>query len=227
MPLNVASYVSRSLDSAILPAFIPATAAAAYARSYQVVVTPVTQLQLSLGPAILERLARARDGSNEDALLSRTWRLLMVATGSASVVIGALSMVIADVLFGPGWPQASVFVAGMVCGLPALTVVVFCSWRLQLRGELQRSVRHLLVMLLPPVLVIAVATQFGPQGAVATLAALGAFTPAIVLSANIGAYRAGPRPIVMFLQCIGWWSVTALIFAAISLSAGFWHFQNW
>ena len=63
LPVNIASYLSRSLDTGFLPAFLPAAAAAAYARSYQLVVVPIGQIQLSLGPAILERLStRATKG---------------------------------------------------------------------------------------------------------------------------------------------------------------------
>ncbi len=58
MPLNVASYASRSIDSGVLPLILPAAAAATYSRSYQLIVSPVTQIQLSLGGAIVERLAR-------------------------------------------------------------------------------------------------------------------------------------------------------------------------
>jgi len=173
MPLNVASYASRSIDSGVLPLILPAAAAATYSRSYQLIVSPVTQVQLSLGGAIVERLARHTNepGSGAANFDKRLWLALHSVTFVAAVGLSLCAPFIEHVFFGPKWFHVDLMVSSMAALLPALTMSTYMSWKLQIRADLRHSMTNLAVLMLVPVLAIVLALVGGTVGAVIGLAA--------------------------------------------------------
>ena len=219
--LNISSYLSRSLDSGLLPALIPAAAAAAYARSYQVVVAPMTQLQLSLGGAAVERLARVA----ESAELNRVRRLLFIAVVvsacAAGVVVSAGSGIISDVLFGPKWPMANVFLAATACQLPVLSLATYSAWQLQIRPNHRTSLIQLLVMLSAPVIVLLLATG-GAQSAATAIAVV----PILPLILLILVNRARmPRPAWWVLIALLTWALLCGMFFVTAGASEFWEYS--
>ena len=228
MPINVASYLTRALDSGLLPGLLPSAAAAAYARSYQLAVVPLTQVQLSIGPAVIERLARAkRSGERQGVVLNAPWQALITLSIIAGLSISSLSGVLADLLFGPAWPQANVLMAGMATVLPGMSITMLMAWLLQLHASAVRSLRHMVILLITPACVLLSATAFGPQGAVGALVASGAIVPGLVLIANralLGSARACAR---LYLHTVSGWVLIVLIFFLTADAHGFWTFQDW
>ncbi|NMM35755.1 MAG: oligosaccharide flippase family protein [Phycicoccus sp.] len=228
LPLNVAAYLGRSLDSGILPAFIPATAAAAYSRSYQLVVTPISQVQSSLGPAIIENFARSQREGRTNGRERTVWYLGLAGSATVASLIAVSSGLLSAILFGPRWPQAQAFIAGMASILPGMAITTFLSWKLQLRASAPNSLRHLAAQMVTPVTVIVSGAILGPQAAVATLVMVGGIVnPILVMLAN--------RPMLMgisslrraYLSVLLAWSMPALIFVAVSWRCGFWGFSAW
>lgn len=227
LPLNVSSYLSRALDSGFLPAFLPSVAAASYARSFQVIVAPMSQVQLSVGGAILERLSRSdREGRLEEAS-TRVWKSLLLLGAACSVTIAAGSTLLANVLFGDGWPMARVFIAAMSCAIPGLFVAMYYSWRLQLVASARRSVGQLLIALLSPVGVLGGAQLWGTQGALAALVAMALVTPSTMAQLQFDLLPSSSRRATVQVRLISAWMPSALIFALVSWSAGFWTFSEW
>lgn len=183
MPLNVAAYASRSIDSGVLPLILPAAAAATYARSYQLIVSPITQVQLSLGGAIVERIARHETSSPDERnrFDKRLWLTLHAVTLFAAVALSLCSPLIKAVFFGPGWLHVDLFIASMGVLLPALTLSTYMSWKLQVRANLRHSLMNLTILMLVPSFAIVAALLAGTTGAVVGLA-VGALTQGCCLA---------------------------------------------
>jgi O-antigen/teichoic acid export membrane protein len=230
MPLNLASYLSRSLDTGLLPGLVPAAAAGAYARSYQVVVTPLMQAQLSVGGAVIERLSRAARGSSDQqgALQRQLWRALLSTATLASIVLGLTSTLIAAVLFGPGWPMAEVFVAAMATVLPAIAVNMYFSWSMQIRPNAPKSVMHLGIVLISPlaVLITTAATGAIQYGLVAmVIAALLVPLGMIVLHKDLLPPSRTRWRVVSWI-CLAW-VLSATCFVVVATLSKFWSFSQW
>lgn len=182
LPLNVASYASRAIDSGTLPLILPVGAAAAYARSYQLIVTPVTQVQLSLGGAIVERMARraALPGDN-GTFDKRVWQALHVVTFVAAIVLSVGAPILEKVFFGPGWVHVALMISSMALLLPSLTLSSFMSWKLQIKAELRHSLLNLAVLMLVPLLAIVLGLLYSTIGALIGLA-VGALVQGLALA---------------------------------------------
>jgi O-antigen/teichoic acid export membrane protein len=207
IPVNAASYISRSLDSALLPLILPAATAASYVRSYQFIVVPTTQLQIALGGVILERMANAKRVSTEAlrAFERRLWRLVSSATFLAGCALSLLSSLIVDVFFGSGWPHAATFIAAMACLLPALTQSTFVTWKLQLEGNKRHSIVTFAILVMTPLLATVLALAFGYEGAL-----LGLVLGAVLQSIALIALLPGLSPLPsrrMALEMVGQWAV--------------------
>jgi O-antigen/teichoic acid export membrane protein len=225
IPLNLASYLSRSLDSGILPGILPAAAAAGYARTYQIVVVPITQLQLSLGPAVLERLSRGfeLEGKHDHALSTRLWRMLHVVAVVSGVAVAMLSPLLQAVLFGPGWPMVNVMITAMGCLLPALATATYCSWALQVQSTLSKTFSHLAVMLITPILAILGAVMGGTQLALIGLV-VGAGVQSIglaILHFRILPDRLAPTLTRLLVE----WTIMAAVFVISATLSGFWAYR--
>lgn len=182
LPLNVASYASRAIDSGTLPLILPVGAAAAYARSYQLIVTPVTQVQLSLGGAIVERMARRAAQPGDDGTFDkRVWKALHLVTFAAAIVLSLGAPVLEAVFFGPGWVHVALMISSMALLLPSLTLSSFMSWKLQIKAELRHSLLNLGVLLLVPMLAIVLGLLYSTNGALIGLA-LGALVQGLALA---------------------------------------------
>ena len=183
LPLNVASYASRSIDSGILPFILSPAAAASYARSYQLIVTPITQVQLSLGGVIVERLAtHARSSLSATAdLPKRIWRVLSLTTFGSGLLLSVAAPAIQDIFFGPGWFHVRVTIAAMACILPAMTLSAFIGWQLQVAGDVRSALVNLTVLMLVPFLAILGGVLFAQDGALVGLV-LGALVQGIALA---------------------------------------------
>lgn len=227
MPLNVSSYLSRALDSGLLPAILPAAAAAAYARSFQVVVAPISSIQLSVGGAVLERLAKSsREGTLSDAS-GQVWRVLLGVSALSSAAIAIASPILAALLFGDGWPMAQVFIAAMSCAIPSLFVAMFCSWHLQLVASGRRSARQLVMGLISPIGVLCCSQVWGTRGALSALVVLALVTPSLMIQSQFGMMPARARRLVVQTHIILAWFPSATAFILVSTTAGFWSFSNW
>jgi len=182
LPLNVASYASRAIDSGTLPLILPVGAAAAYARSYQLIVTPVTQVQLSLGGAIVERMARRAAQPDDDGTFDkRVWKALHLVTFLAAIVLSVSAPILEAIFFGPGWVHVALMISSMALLLPSLTLSSFMSWKLQIRAKLRHSLLNLGVLLLVPMLAIVLGLLFSTNGALIGLA-LGALVQGLALA---------------------------------------------
>lgn len=182
LPLNVASYASRAIDSGTLPLILPVAAAAAYARSYQLIVTPVTQVQLSLGGAIVERMARrASQPADDGSFDKRIWSALHVLTFVAAVAFSTGAPLLEKIFFGPGWTHVTLMISSMALLLPSLTLSSFMSWKLQIKAELRHSLLNLGVLLLVPMLAIVLGLLYSTNGALIGLA-LGALVQGLALA---------------------------------------------
>ncbi|WP_157887564.1 oligosaccharide flippase family protein [Frondihabitans sp. PAMC 28766] len=225
IPLNLATYLGRSLDSAFLPTLIPAVGAAGYARSYQLVIVPITQLQMALGASILDRLSRAMEatGQRKNDYAKWLWSRVEALAVISGLLIGIFSFAIQAVLFGPKWPEVNVILAAVACQLPSLATATHYSWTLQVDGKFRQTVMHLAIMTMPPVAVLVVAGIGNTQSAVVALV-LSAFVQSMILAvANsarrpFGFLRTAVRASVS-------WSVLAAIFIAEAQISHFWRFN--
>jgi len=182
LPLNVASYASRAIDSGTLPLILPVGAAAAYARSYQLIVTPVTQVQLSLGGAIVERMARRASQPDDDGTFDkRVWKALHLVTFLAAIALSVSAPLLEAVFFGPGWVHVALMISSMALLLPSLTLSSFMSWKLQIKADLRHSFLNLGVLLLVPMLAIVLGLLYSTNGALVGLA-LGALIQGLALA---------------------------------------------
>jgi O-antigen/teichoic acid export membrane protein len=210
LPLNVASYASRAIDSGTLPLILPIGAAAAYARSYQLIVTPITQVQLSLGGAIVERMARRASQPGEDRRFDkRVWKALHVVTFVAAITLSVGAPVLEAVFFGPGWVHVALMISTMALLLPSLTLSSFMSWKLQIKAELRHSLVNLSVLLLVPMLAIVLGLLYSTNGALIGLA-LGALVQGLALAT----LHRSLLPISLryaILQIIAEWAVLAAL----------------
>ena len=231
LPLNVASYASRSLDSGILPMILPAAAAATYARSYQIVVTPVTQAQLSVGSAILQKLAAQKSQGNIDHALQRTWHTLQTTIGLCAAIIGILATPLGYVLFGPNWPMPHVFLSAMTCSLPSLATFMYFSWQMQLTANGKHSIAQLVLSICTPLTVVAAALFAGVQAGTLALVISSLAMPTFAISVYNRILKPTAtstlKPARMQLQLFCAWVVPAAIFTITSISSGFWSHTQW
>lgn len=224
IPINLASYLSRALDSGLLPGILPAVAAGGYVRSYQLVIVPISQVQLSLGPAVLERFSRAFElhGRHDLRLTRRVWNFLQFVAVASGISIAVLSPLIQTLLFGPKWPMVNVMIAAMGCMLPSLAGAMFYSWTLQVSARLWQTISHLLIMTTTPLLVIAGALVGGTQLAICCLVAGSAIQPLALMLLHRGA--APSSLATLAVQSLASWFVMAALFAYIASTSGFWSF---
>lgn len=222
IPLNVASYLARSIDSGLLPLLVPAHLAAGYARSYQVIIAPVTQIQIALGPAILNRMAqdyRATNGTGPAT--KKIWRALQLVAFISAFLIICLSSIIQAIVFGPAWELVNVTIAAMATCLPGIAINAFGSWGAQIRGGAKRTWGHLLTVMLTPVAVLASSWFLGFHYALLALVLVGGLLQPCLMSV----VHKSSIPFVthhVLLVIMGQWLVTSLAFAVVSYVAGFW-----
>lgn len=223
VPLNIASYLGRSLDSGILPSLVPAAAAAGYARSYQVVVVPITQLQLSLGPAILDRLSRAkRENPDDNDLPHRNlWEWMSRIMFLSALGISASATVIEAVIFGPKWPLVHVTIVAMASCLPGIAMASYGSLTLQLIGGRRRTIAHLCIVVSTPVAVIIAASLGSFAHAVSTLVVVGGLVQPLLLSL-VHKTSLSTRPLKTTAAVAAQWLVLAAIFYMTAHSSSFW-----
>lgn len=223
VPLNVASYLGRSLDSGILPSLVPAAAAAGYARSYQVVVVPVTQLQLSLGPAILNRLSRHKreTGNSENPNSKLLWTWMSRIMFLAALAICAFAMLIEVVIFGPKWPMVHITIVAMAVCLPGIGMATYGSWSLQIDGSRRRTLAHFCTVVATPVAVVVAASLHSFVAAVATLVIVGGLAQPVLLSL-IHIKSLSNRPAKVIMLVAAQWLILASIFYITACSSSFW-----
>jgi len=216
LPLNVASYASRSIDSGVLPLILPAAAAATYSRSYQLIVSPVTQVQLSLGGAIVERLARHAQGDrlNAKRFDRRLWLALHSLTFTAAVALSLGAPVVQALFFGPQWTHVDLFVAAMAALLPSLTLSTYISWKLQIRADIRHSLANLLVLLLVPFFAIALAMTSGTTGAVIGLAT-GALFQGVILAILHRSFIPTRLWVALLQVCVEWLVLALLVIVRV------------
>jgi O-antigen/teichoic acid export membrane protein len=223
IPLNLAAYLGRSLDSGLLPILVSPGAAAGYARSYQVVVTPFVQLQLSLGPAILERFARERREATSTARTAQAqlWNIMLGLAGGFGVFVILASGLIEDVLFGPQWPMVQVTIAAMASCLPGIAIASFGSWMTQIDGGGGRTAAHFAGVLVTPIAVITAAGFGDFQLALIALVVFGGLVQPVALAiVHRGSVPASLIRTMMLI--VAQWFVMTALFAWISNDLGFW-----
>ncbi|XAS66652.1 oligosaccharide flippase family protein [Micrococcaceae bacterium Sec5.7] len=223
VPLNLASYLSRALDSGLLPSIVSATAAAGYARSYQVVVVPISQLQLSLGSVVVEKFSKAkRDDLNRAGIASlKLWIWLQRIAILSGVLIVLSSSLIQFILFGPRWPLVNVTLSAMATCLPGVAAAAFGAWSTQVEGGKLRTLFHFLAVLTTPISVVATATTVNFAGGLVSLVIVGGLiqplTLALIHRQSI-AMALSRIFVVQFFQ----WFVVASLFFIVATTSGFW-----
>jgi O-antigen/teichoic acid export membrane protein len=178
IPLNVASYASRSIDSGLMPFAVPAALAATYARTFQVVVAPISQAQLSLGPVLIRHLALNRGSENASK------RVLLVVLIAGSAIASGLILfapVIDRFLFGPRWDSVQECVRAMAMCVPGLMSTAVLSWLRQLSPRFAHSIIHLGLVTSAPAIVLFTAYTSGFSAALIALPiASGMAVPALL-----------------------------------------------
>lgn len=218
LPISLASYAGRSIDSGILPLILPPAAAASYARSYQLIVTPVTQLQLSLGAAMVERISNGRRRRRDQRLESKIWRTMSAATLITAVLISFGAPVLRVIFFGPNWTHVTEMIAAMACLLPSMTLSAFIAWKLQIAARFSQSIRNLLVLLLVPMLAILLAIPFGTFGAVGGIVG-GALLQSLLLSLILPASLPIAREKLILQLIVEWCLLVAILLAVVLFRA--------
>jgi O-antigen/teichoic acid export membrane protein len=213
VPLNIGSYLSRSLDSGLVPFFIPAASAGVYARGYSLVVAPINQFQLALGPAILARLgAHARIGHQpRDRAFVLCWRAILGISVLGSILTSLLAGQISRLVFGGGWPDAELILTAMACSLPSLACSTFLAWMTQIFPRRGASLRHLACVLTGPVAAVLAAASGELIHALWALAVIGGVVqPLLLLRVHrpmlLGSYRA------VRLQTVSAWLIPFSVF---------------
>jgi O-antigen/teichoic acid export membrane protein len=148
--------LSRSIDTAILPFLVSPVDAALYARSYQIIIAPLSQLQTSLGGAIIQKLSVANP-SEKDDLAKRIWQYITLGSTVFGVLAALSAGLIAGLLFGEKWPNAEVYISAMCCGVLVLSQGMYFSWHLQQKPEIKKTLSQLAIGLVVPIGVIAAA----------------------------------------------------------------------
>lgn len=226
IPLNLASYLSRALDSGLLPQLVSATAAAGYARSYQVVVVPISQLQLSLGSVVVEKISKAKrssfNGSNDASLKLWTW-LQRIALFSGLVIVLSSSL-IEVLLFGPRWPLVNVTLSAMATCLPGVAAAAFGAWSTQVDGGRVRTLLHFIAVLSTPVAVVVTASLSDFHGALISLVVIGGLLQPLAL-ALIHRQSIRINTTKIFLVQLCQWLLVASAFFLVASNSGFWGRQ--
>ncbi|MDQ0078490.1 oligosaccharide flippase family protein [Arthrobacter oryzae] len=222
VPLNIASYLGRALDSGILPSLVPAAAAAGYARSYQIAVVPITQLQLSLGPAILNHLSNAKreNLTDREPPNKALWMWMSRIIFISALSICASAMVIEVVIFGPKWPMVHVTIVAMASCLPGIAMASYGSLTLQLNGGRRRTVAHFCTVVGTPIAVILAAALGSFAEAVSTLVVVGGLVQPLLLS--LVHNKEFSAPIKTAVTVAGQWFALAAIFYFVAQSSSFW-----
>lgn len=156
IPMNVSAYAGRALDSGLLPLFVDARLGATYSRSYQVSAFPLLQVQLSIAPLVLRRVFRAREAGEPDVERRLYWWIVAFSWCAAGgVLLGA--PIIHRVLFGEDWVMVVETVSGMSILLPGLAFASLASWFRQFSPSGRRSLLHLFLVLVSPIVVLCAA----------------------------------------------------------------------
>ena len=184
IPLNVGSYLTRSLDSGLMPLLLPHTVAGVYARSYQLVVVPVSQLQLAVGPWVLGRLGGAvRDNRQSNhPIFVKVWLALSTVSTAAALAISLTAPLIASIVFGHGWSHADLMLTCMAATLPSLACNTYFAWMTQVFPRKNASIAHLGAVLIAPVSALVGAGTAGLAGALIALVGVGGLLQPVVLS---------------------------------------------
>lgn len=183
MPLNLATYLGRSIDSGLLPAIVPAAAAASYARSYQVAIVPIAQVDFAIGPPLVARIAKAwREGQAEGrALNARVLGLLEALSALAGLLLILASPVVKLLLFGPAWPNVEVTISAMACCLPGISLVAYGAWTSQVVTNAKHVALHFVITVIPAVTVVTTAVVFGYKWALVGLVVSGGLVQPLLL----------------------------------------------
>lgn len=226
VPLNLASYLSRALDSGLLPSFVSPGAAAGYARSYQVVVVPISQLQLSLGSVVVEKFSKAKRSSLEesnDASL-KLWIWLQRIAILSGVIIIISSSLIQFVLFGPRWPLVNVTLSAMATCLPGVAAATFGAWSTQIDGGKVRTLLHFVFVLFTPVAVVLTAASWNFTAALVSLVFVGGLVQPLALGLVHRESIAMPTAKIVIVQFLHW-MIVAVLFLLVATNSGFWSAQ--
>lgn len=223
IPLNLASYLGRSIDSGVLPALVPAAAAAGYSRSYQVIIIPITQLQIAVGAPILDLLSKSTQVLHKRSYIAerKLWKWMSLLTLISGIGISAFSVVIENILFGPKWPMVHVMIVAMVSTLPGIAMAAFGSWSLQLVPNKGRTVAHFGAVVAVPIAVVIAATSGSFQVALTCLVIMGGLVQPLLLSLiHHGALSANPAKLRLGL--VFQWLLFAFFYLISASYSGFW-----
>ena len=162
---NVCTYVRRNLDKVLLGWCWGAGSLGIYAKAYQLVLAPMTQLVQPISPVAISALSRLQDHpARYRRFYLKTVRLIGYATMPPAILLLIFHGEIVDVLLGPQWSAAAevfgvlVFVALFY---PAFSTI---GWLLVSLDQTDRIARWSLFEAICQSLGLLVGLQFGPLG---------------------------------------------------------------
>lgn len=165
---QVLAYSTKNADNVAIGAYIGAEPLGLYSRAYQLLMTPLSQINTPMTRVALPILARVQD---DDATFQRyLLRAQLVGcylTATASALVAGLAVPIVAVLFGPGWEGVAPILMILAFGGVFRAVGSIPYWIFLSRGL--TSQQFLMYLVVRPVLIamIVAGVPWGVRGVAA------------------------------------------------------------
>lgn len=166
--VQLISYLTMNIDNVAIGAYWGATPLGLYSRAYQLLMTPLNQINAPLTRVVLPVLSRVQ---NDDATFERyVHKAQLVAcylTATVFTVCAGLAYPLTDVLFGPKWSGVAPIFALLAIGGVFRSIAQISYWVYLARNKTVAQLRLYLVIRPVMIAIILAGLPWGPRGVAA------------------------------------------------------------
>lgn len=147
MGTQLLSYVTKNVDNIMIGAVWGSAQLGIYSRAYQLLMTPLNQINAPLTNVALPVLSKvADDGPTYERYLRRAQLVGCYVTATAFAVCAGLAVPLVEVLFGPNWRGIAPVFAILAVGGVFRAVAQLSYWIYLSRGHTGAQLRMFLVV---------------------------------------------------------------------------------
>lgn len=163
------AYLTKNIDNIAIGAYSGAYQLGIYSRGYQLVMTPLSQINAPLTAVALPVLARVQDDDETyGRYLGKAQLVGAYVTATLLAVCGGLAVPLVDVLFGAAWRDVAPILALLAVGGVFRAVSQICYWVYLSQGLTGAQFRLYLVIRPIMIVIILAGLPWGPVGVAAT-----------------------------------------------------------
>ena len=166
--VQLISYLTMNVDNIAIGITSGATSLGLYSRAYQLLMTPLNQINAPLTRVVLPVLSRVQDDdATYNRYLHRAQLVACYLTATVFTVCTGLSYPLTAVLFGPRWLGVAPIFALLAVGGVFRSIAQISYWAYLSRGKTLAQLRLYLVIRPVMIVIIVAGVPWGPRGVAA------------------------------------------------------------